>query len=187
MEKKMQIGFFFDQSRCIGCFTCVAACRSWNELDQGMPDLIEIVKQEQGKFPRVSMTHLFITCLHCAEPRCIPACPNGLLVKRAEDGIVVIYNPEQCTACQFCVEACPYGGPKMVTGDKINIVKCNMCLDRLIEGKSPACVANCPTEALDAGPMDELIAKYGGLRELEGFPDYRRTKPSIVLRARSYK
>jgi len=183
----MQIGFYFDQSRCTGCYACVAACRSWNQLDQEMPDLIQIVSQERGEFPNVSLSHLFLTCFHCAQPACIPACPDGLLVKRAEDGIVVITDPEQCASCGLCVDSCPYDAPKMVTNGKVNIVMCNLCLDRLSEGKAPACVATCPTEALDAGPMDELMAKYGEARELEGFADYRQTNPSVVLRAMSLK
>ena len=181
----MQIGFYFDQSRCIGCYACVAACRSWNELDDEMPDLVQIVSQEGGEFPNVSLSHLFLTCFHCVEPACIPACPDGLLVKRAEDGIVVITNPEQCTSCGLCVEACPYEAPKIVTGGKVNIAQCNLCLDRVSQGKPPACVATCPTEALEVGPMEELIAKHGKLRELEGFADYRQTNPSIVFRAMS--
>lgn len=180
----MQIGFCFDQSRCIGCYVCVAACRSWSELDQETPDPIQLISQEQGEFPRLSLTHLFVTCFHCAEPSCIPACVDGLLVKRVEDGIVVIENPEQCTACGLCIEACPYEALKIAAGGKIRITKCNMCLDRLIDGKSPACVASCPTAALDVGSMDELIARYGELRELEGLADYRRTKPSIIFRAK---
>ncbi len=180
----MQIGFYYDQSRCIGCDVCSSACRSWNELTPEMPDIIELVSRENGVFPEVSLTHLFLTCFHCAEPSCIPACPDRLLVKRAEDGIVVIPNPEKCTACQLCVEACPYNAPRMVDGGKVGMVKCDMCLARLDEGKAPACVASCPVEALDAGPMEELIAKYGEFMELEGFADYRQTRPSIIFRAR---
>ena len=181
----MQFGFYFDQSRCIGCDACMAACRSWNQLDQEIPDLIQIVSQELGEFPHVALSHLFITCFHCAEPSCIPACPDELLVKRAEDGIVVVTDPELCTNCQLCVEACRYDAPKMVTGGKIHIVKCNMCSDRLSEGKAPVCVATCPTEALDVGSMEELIAKYGELRELEGFADYRQVMPSIIFKAKT--
>ena len=181
----MQIGFYFDQSRCIGCCACMAACRSWNQLDQEMPDLIRIVPQERGEFPNVSLSNLFLTCFHCIEPTCIPACPDRLLVKRAEDGIVVITDLEQCTGCQLCVEACPYGAPKVVTAGKVDILKCNLCLDRLSEGKAPVCVTTCPTEALDVGTMEELIAKYGELRELEGFADYRKTNPSIIFKARN--
>jgi len=181
----MQIGFYFDQSRCIGCYACVAACRSWNQLDPEMPDVIQLPSQEQGEFPNLSLSFLFLTCFHCAQPACIPACPAGLLVKRPEDGIIVITNQELCTGCQLCVEACPYDAPKIVAGDKVNILNCNLCLDRLSEGKAPACVATCPTEALDAGPMEELMAKYGELRELEGFTDYRKTSPSVIFRAMS--
>lgn len=183
----MQFGFYFDQSRCIGCYACVAACRSWNELDQETSDLIEIGTQERGEFPNLSLKHLFLTCFHCAEPACIQACPDGLLMKRPEDGIVVITNSEQCTSCQLCVEACPYDAPKIVTGNKINIVKCNLCIDRIIEDRPPTCVATCPTEAIDAGPMEELITKYGELSEVEGFADYHQTSPSIVFRAMNPK
>ncbi len=64
----MQMGFYFDQSRCVGCYVCVAACRSWNQLDQEMPNPVEIRTREQGEFPILSVTHLFLTCFHCAEP-----------------------------------------------------------------------------------------------------------------------
>ena len=73
----------------------------------------------------------------------------------------------------------------MVTTDGVNIVKCSLCLDRISEGKTPACIATCPTEALDSGSMEELITKYGELRELEGFADYHKTNPSIIFRAKS--
>jgi anaerobic dimethyl sulfoxide reductase subunit B (iron-sulfur subunit) len=179
----MQIGFYFDQSRCIGCDACMAACRSWHQLDQETPDLIQIVPQERGEFPNVSLSHLFLACFHCAEPTCIPACPEGLLVKRAEDGIVVLTEPELCTCCQLCVDACPYGAPKITASGKGKIVKCNLCLDRLSECKAPACVATCPNEAIDAGPMEALISKYGELRNLTGLPDYQKTKPSVIFRA----
>jgi len=182
----MQFGFYFDQSRCIGCYACAAACRSWNQLDQETPNLIQIMSRERGEFPDVSLAHIFVTCFHCAQPSCIPACPEGLLVKRAEDGIVVISNPKECTGCLLCVEACPYDAPQLTTSGRIRIVKCNLCLDRLSEGKLPACVATCPVEALDAGPMEELMAKHGELRELEDFADYRQTKPSITFRPKNF-
>ena len=179
----MQLGFYFDQSRCIGCYACVAACRSWKQFGPEMPDLIQIISQERGEFPNVSLTHLFFTCFHCAQPDCISACPEGILVKRKEDGVVVVDNQEQCTSCQLCVEACPYNAPKLANGNGVRLVQCDLCLDRLSEGKAPACVATCPTEALDVGPMEELISKYGELRELENFADYHKTLPSVIFRA----
>ena len=187
----MQIGFYYDQSRCMGCYACIGACRSWHELDQQIPNLITIVKQEKQKPPQVgklanlSLTHLFLACFHCAQPTCIPACPDELLVKRAEDGIVVITDPEDCTACQLCVEACPYEALKVFTGNTTNLFKCDLCVDRVSTGRPPACVTACPGKAIDVGPMEELVTKYGELRELEGFANYHQTKPSIVFRGMS--
>jgi Fe-S-cluster-containing dehydrogenase component len=37
--------------------------------------------------------------------------------------------------------------------------KCNLCLERLEQGKRPVCVATCPGEALDFGSMEDLEAK----------------------------
>ncbi|MBI4285191.1 MAG: 4Fe-4S dicluster domain-containing protein [Chloroflexi bacterium] len=180
----MQLGFYFDQSRCIGCYTCVAACRSWNRLTPEMPDLIQIISQEHGEFPNVSLSHLFFTCFQCAKPTCVDACPDGLLVKRADDGLVIMTNEEQCTGCQLCVEACPYNAPQIVTnGHKTTFMKCNLCADRRAEGRPAACVAACPTYALDIGPMDELIRKYGEVRELPNFADYRKTFPAVIFRS----
>jgi anaerobic dimethyl sulfoxide reductase subunit B (iron-sulfur subunit) len=95
---------------------------------------------------------------------------------------VVISSPEHCTSCQLCKEACPYDAPKIVTLGKTSIVKCDLCKDRISEGRPPACIAACPTEALDAGLMEELVVKHGEVRGPDGFPDCHITKPSLVFR-----
>ena len=35
--------------------------------------------------------------------------------------------------------------------------------------------------ALDAGPMEELIEKYGGAKQAEGFTNYPKTDPAILF------
>ena len=77
----MQIGFYYDQKRCIACDTCSAACRSWNELDPDEPDIISIVKREKGAFPAVVISNLLLPCYHCAEPRCTWVCPAEAIAK----------------------------------------------------------------------------------------------------------
>jgi len=59
-----------------------------------------------------------------------------------------------------------------------------MCYDRWAEGKKPICVQGCPMRALDAGPLDEMEARYGGTREVEGFTFSEVTKPSVVFKAK---
>jgi anaerobic dimethyl sulfoxide reductase subunit B (iron-sulfur subunit) len=47
--------------------------------------------------------------------------------------------------------------------------KCDLCLDRMGEGKKPLCVATCPLRALDAGPLEEMEKTTGGVRQAPAF------------------
>lgn len=111
----MQLGFFFDQTRCTGCDTCTIACKDWHEYPLGAEPAawrwVEAI--ESGKYPRPSVKYLALSCLHCAHPACVDACPAGAIRKRDEDGIVVVdreacLGKDQCGA--MCRDACPYTG-----------------------------------------------------------------------------
>ena len=188
----MQYGFYFDQSRCIGCFTCQIACKDWHEYDLGSEpaNWININTMEKGKFPDLSVSYLFLTCYHCVNPPCVPVCPVEAITKREEDGIVVI-DREACLgkgSCDvFCKEACPYNAPEFGFEPGTKMQKCALCLDRWAEGKKPICVEACPMRALDAGPIDELRTKYGDTRAAEGFFYFEKARPSIVFKLRRQK
>ena len=66
--------------------------------------------------------------------------------------------------------------------DNAKMEKCNFCIGRLAENKQPICVAGCPTRALDSGPLDELKAKYGDVKEAQGFIYAAELDPSIVFK-----
>jgi carbon-monoxide dehydrogenase iron sulfur subunit len=82
-----------------------------------------------------------LQCRHCAEPLCAYSCLTGALVRK---GGVVEHNPDKCIGCWTCVAVCPYGALKVDVKAKKVSGKCDLCphLD------TPACVANCPNEAL---------------------------------------
>jgi Fe-S-cluster-containing dehydrogenase component len=40
--------------------------------------------------------------------------------------------------------------------------KCDLCVNRLDQGKEPPCVATCPAEALHFGTMEELAERATG-------------------------
>jgi len=115
----------------------------------------------------------------------MPACPANAISKRDEDGIVVA-DREQClgrdTCGMPCFLACPYESPQFGEEDNPKIQKCELCLERWSQDKKPICVEACPMRALDAGPIDELIARYGDLREAEGFSYSPEIKPVVIFK-----
>jgi anaerobic dimethyl sulfoxide reductase subunit B (iron-sulfur subunit) len=180
----MQLAFYFDQTRCIGCYTCVVACKDWHDVPAGPASWRRVVTIERGKYPEPFVAFLSTACYHCAEPACIPACPVSALSKREEDGIVLV-DREACLGrddCGLCLEACPYDAPQFGDEEDAKVQMCNLCMDRWSEGKKPICVAGCPTRALDAGPIDEMKAKYGKTREAVGFTYNDKLQPSVIFK-----
>lgn len=167
MEQK---GFLLDQNYCIGCQTCVAACRVRNELTPGVYPRKATSSQVQTEGPYIS-----VACNHCSAPACVEVCPTGALAKRDDDGIVT-HDPEICIACYSCKAACPYDVPQEndVTG---KMVKCDMCAARLDSGDEPACVLSCPAKVLTVGTVAEFEAE-GAVVEGTGF-DVQSTDPNI--------
>jgi len=62
---------------------------------------MRILYNEEGKFPRLFVSHLATPCYHCVEPVCSFVCPNEAVTKREEDGIVVV-DPEKCREEHTC-------------------------------------------------------------------------------------
>lgn len=176
----MQMAFYFNQERCIGCYACVVACKDWNDVPAGPASWRRVTTFERGKFPQVKVLHLSMACNHCAHPLCRLACPSGAISKREEDGVVVV-DPERCVACRNCEKECPYGSPQF-RAEEAKMEKCDFCLERLAENRAPICVAGCPVRALDAGPLEELRSRYGNVQVVDGLPDPARACPSIVFK-----
>ena len=180
----MQYGIYFDQNRCTGCFTCVVACRDWHDVPAGPASWIRVKTIEKGKYPDLFVAFLPIACYHCLQPTCVPACPVNAITKREEDGIVTV-DREICLGkdnCQLCLEACPYDIPQFGSEENAKMQKCDLCIDRWVEGKKPICVDGCPMRALDAGPIDELRSKYCDVRDTESFVYSEDLVPSITFK-----
>ncbi len=97
---------------------------------------------------------------------------------------MAVAEAKRCLNCagHLCRDVCPYNAPQF--GDETNakMQMCDFCSDRLAENKQPICVGACPLYALDAGPLDELMAKYGDAKEAEGFVYSPDTCPSVLFR-----
>ncbi len=184
-----QYGFFYDQSRCIGCACCVLACMGTKQLLQSdHTKLLHLFQWETGTFPSVRLNRVWAPCYHCENPTCVTAA-NGALIKEPSYGAVLI-DPDKATSSDLKAawSACPYGAISFDSeAPDSTAYKCDMCIDRLMDGKFPSCVLACPTRALDFGPIDQLMSKYGTNQQLEEMPDPKTVVPAVVFKPKGEK
>jgi formate dehydrogenase iron-sulfur subunit len=161
------VGVLVDTTRCIGCRACERACSVAHDLP--VPDvendnaLAAVRDTSDSQWTVVnrfdtSKGEVFVKkqCLHCWQPACAAACLTNAMYKTRSGP--VIWRGNKCMGCRFCMVSCPFDVPKFEY-DSWNpkIQKCTMCHERLADGKIPACVEACPTDALTFGSKRELM------------------------------
>ena len=192
-------GMVIDLKRCIGCQSCVVACKMENFLPPGIK-WARVRDYTTGTYPRTSRNYLPTPCMHCEDAPCVDVCPTGASYKRA-DGIVLV-DYDKCSGCRYCVVACPYGSryfndekdgqfpvgltPPEVLGYKEHklgsVEKCTFCAHRIDEGvgsglkpgvdweATPACVNACPVGARVFGDLSDPNSEVSQLvRNRHGF------------------
>lgn len=169
-----QLGFYLDLDRCVQCHACEIACKAHNEVELGIT-WRKVVGLWVGHYPDLIYRTITFSCMHCAVPDCLDACPTGAISKRAEDGVVLV-DQNLCNGCGDCAEACPYGVPQF--GQDGTMQKCDLCIDRLVQGKEPACIAPCPSDALLFGTLDEL-SRLASAQQVNG-----PLQPSMLISSR---
>jgi Fe-S-cluster-containing dehydrogenase component len=148
-----QYGLVFDERRCIGCRTCVIACKVENNLDVG--SWMRVITRSganpdvpAGTYPNLNLSWEPETCRHCEDPSCLGACPAEAIYKRP-DGIVLI-DREKCTGCRACADVCPYHAIRF-DPEEGYAEKCTLCSHRIDQGLEPFCVKECICGALRLG------------------------------------
>jgi Fe-S-cluster-containing dehydrogenase component len=160
-------GILYDSTRCVGCQSCEFACAEANQLpeptDSPEPGIIRKTDENRRSVINsynTSKGEVYVKqqCMHCNAPACSAACLTNAMHKTEEGP--VIWRGNKCMGCRYCMVSCPFDIPKFeYHSANPKIEKCNMCYDRIKEGKLPACVENCPAEALLFGTRRELIAE----------------------------
>jgi Fe-S-cluster-containing dehydrogenase component len=148
--------------RCVGCKRCRLACIIEHSASH---DLVGAIHEKHPPAARITVAPrgrrvLPAACRHCDAAACIIACPTGAISRRGPREPVVLRR-ELCVGCSDCALACPYGVPRL-TVDRAEVVKCDLCVERLGRGQVPACVEACPTATLqwrDDSETEKLFAK----------------------------
>jgi len=109
-------------------------------------------------------------CNHCLEPTCLTGCPVDAYTKDPLTG-VVIHNAQTCIGCQYCTWNCSYGVPQY-NSERGVVGKCDMCHNRLAEGREPACVGACPEGAIQIEIVNiaEWKRNYAASANAPGLP-----------------
>jgi formate dehydrogenase iron-sulfur subunit len=159
----MSYAILFDATRCSGCERCVDACVKENNGDPVAADADGAVTADGLSANRLSTVlplgpERFVrkSCMHCVEPSCVAACLVGGLRKTVEGP--VLYDPDKCIGCRYCMLACPFHVPRYQWDRTTPFVrKCSMCFHRIEQGRRPACIEACPNNALAFGHRDEML------------------------------
>jgi formate dehydrogenase iron-sulfur subunit len=172
------VGILIDLTRCAGCNSCSLACKAANQLGNAdeiptalAPDAytyVEPIEAVTAAGERVTR-YVKRQCMHCLNAACVAACPAAAMYNSGEGP--VIYRAVRCLGCRYCEVGCPFGIPRFNWDEPLaaKINKCWMCYDRLQAGEKPACVAACPTGALDFGRRTALLS--AAQRRIQTHPD----------------
>lgn len=169
-----RMGVLVDTTQCIGCRNCEWACKSSHGNDAGdiekyhnrsvfkkfrrpEGDTYTVVNEFPNKKNELLPINVKYQCMHCDKPACVSACIVGAFQK-SESGAVT-WDTDKCIGCRYCMVACPFQIPTFEYDKAIQpkVNKCDFCNERTKIGKIPACVENCPVEALIYGPRSELV------------------------------
>ena len=164
-------GYAVDIAKCIGCCSCMRACKAENDVPDGNARTwieryninaegevtVDSAMNEDfvfGEKPTDAVRSFFLPkiCNHCEKSVCSQVCPVGASYV-TKDGVVLV-DQERCVGCGYCVQACPYG-TRYIHPETHVADKCTLCYHRITKGLKPACVESCPTGARVFGDLKD--------------------------------
>lgn len=178
-------GLLHDTTLCVGCRSCEFACAKVNSLPApkdpvGDLDVFEDIRRTtasgltvvnryregEGNQPPV---YRKLQCMHCNEPCCATVCLVHAFTKTPEGP--VLYDPDVCIGCRYCVMACPYYALAYEYDNPIDpkVMRCTMCYPRIKEGLNPGCADACPVGAITFGRREDLLEV--ARERIRKFPD----------------
>lgn len=130
------------------------------------------VYYDPATVPQPGKFYFPVQCQQCRNPPCVKSCPAQATWKE-KDGIVVV-DYDWCIGCRCCMAACPYGARHFnlatpnLPAEEMNpnqhylgnrprpkgvVEKCTFCIQRVRQGRYPACLEICPVGARKFGNL----------------------------------
>lgn len=173
-------GILIDSFMCGGCQSCEFACAEAHGLPAPTEEP-QVGLLRNTDETRRTVVNAFETsagqvtvkkqCMHCVDPACVSACLTKAMYKTEEGP--VIWREDKCMGCRYCMISCPFDVPKFeYNSPNPRIIKCDMCYDRIKEGKVPVCAEICPAGAIMFGKRSELLKE--AQNRIYEFPDFYR-------------
>ena len=149
-----QKNIFIDIKYCTGCSACEIACKQENSIPVGIKwiNVVKVGPRMVGK--KLKMDFIPMRCRHCVKAPCIEACPEKAITSRQDN--VVLIDPDLCTGCMACFEACSFGAIQLNPQTRV-AEKCTLCVHRIDAGLEPACVHACPSKCMYFGDINEVM------------------------------
>ena len=179
---------FIHADRCIGCRQCEFACATEHSVSKDYftafletPTPQSRIHVDPGPVPSLSYPN---NCRHCNPAPCVRICPSGAMMRVAEDRVDV--DPELCIGCAMCAVVCPFDVIQFgqVSGTDVPVaIKCDLCPDRLAEGREPACVEACMVDALEFGDVNEMVERVRQTGSVQMFALAAAEQPADPLAA----
>jgi formate dehydrogenase iron-sulfur subunit len=167
----MPKSFFINTTLCTACRGCQVACKQWHNLPaeetantgsyQNPADLsfdtYKLVRMNEVLVDnKVQWLFFPDQCRHCIEAPCYEVAEDEEAIFRhgATGAIIYTANTRNLDA-DVIIEACPFNIPRKSPDG--TLAKCDMCLDRVENGLTPACVKTCPTGSMNFGERDAML------------------------------
>jgi len=187
-------GMLVDTTRCVsGCDACVNACATEHGLEMtDRPEIdaqwirkVDLIDENSGK--EISLP---VMCQHCEDAPCVAVCPTGASFRR-EDGIVLV-NQHTCIGCRYCMMACPFNARSFVheevTGQKSysprgkgTVESCTLCVHRVDNDRTPACVESCAVDGHGALAFGDLNDAESTVSKTARSQPHRELRPDLAL------